>query len=654
LDNQRAFNRKEFLDRLSDCHGILRDVHKMDPGRSFDTISKILLIKMHIERSEPRGALTTEFLDKLTLARSPGDPAIHEGLFERTKKHCDADDLFDAAETLGISEDTFRRLVQKLERFDLSKTGGDIEGLAFERFLGATFRGELGQFFTPRPVVDFMVGLLNPREGELVCDPASGSGGFLIRFFEHVRSAIASDIQKRKDGERGRVEALELEADEKARRIEAAFSLLDRELLPTDGNNRPLDTRVGRLARRCVLGADAEPRAARTAKMNMIMRGGGHGGIHHHDGLVDIGGIFDGRFDLVLTNPPFGSKVGKDQKVGGSWETRIPADDAHMDRCRNERSYGASWEESRDRMLRAAKSKTPILDLFEIGRGKNSRPAELIFVERCLNLLKPGGRMGIVLPDGNLNNPSLAWFRRWVEGKARLLAVVGLPEDAFHFSKATVKASMVFLRKFSEAEAALWESAWARARSELDPEFDRRRDEAHAAYEPLTTGGGDPAAVRLLGELDALGLRRKLPRWRCGQPPQYPPQCRPTLQGKPVWIGRVAKAGQKEAAELKKRAAAVLASSSNRDEALLSELKSRYKTIDEAHTAGLWAHVRQSFDYPIFIAAPKTVGITSAGETGDGVANELPDLLAAYRAFEDWSARGEPEPAPNFHRPSTS
>lgn len=106
----------------------------------------------------------------------------------------------------------------------------------------------------------------------------------------------------------------------------------------------------------------------------------------------------------------------------------MPTGAAYLQRCQ-ERGYGAPWEASQNRLLQAAREKTPILDLFEIGKDKNNRPTELIFVERCLNLLKPSGRMGILLPDGNLNNPSLAWLRRWVEGRAKLLAVVSLPEE---------------------------------------------------------------------------------------------------------------------------------------------------------------------------------------------------------------------------------
>lgn len=631
----RAFNRKEFQDLLFDCHCILRDVHKMDPGRAFDTISKILFIKMYVERSGLHGTFTIDYLDRRAATRLPTDPLVHEGLFEQTKAYYRTDNLFTANDNLEISEETFRRIVKLLERFDLSKTGDDIKGLAFERFLGTTFRGELGQFFTPRPVVDFMVELLDPREGESVCDPAAGSGGFLIRIFEHVREEIAKEIQRKKDSERSRIEAMGLPEEDEEREIEAAFARLNWELLPSDESNQPIDTRVGRLAWQCIFGCDAEPRAARTAKMNMIMHGDGHGGIHYHDGLVDINGIFDNRFDVVITNPPFGANVGSDQKVGMSEETRVPDDPQYAYRYRGR--YGDAWEESHDRLLSASQKKTPILDLFEIGKGKNNRPTEIIFLERCLNLLKPGGRMGIVLPDGNLNNPSLSWLRRWAEGKAKLMAVVSLPEETFRSSNATVKASLVFLRKFTRDENAAWERAWKEANEELDERFNEKRDSLHADYSPRIVTGDEEKLGGLLDNLAEYGITRKLPPWRPGDAPAYPRGIGPTILGKPVWQGEVIdKAHKKAAAELKRACQELQRSAQKRSDELFAELRGKLRAVDESHNAALWALVRELFDYPVFVAAPKTVGITSTGETGENVPNELPKVIEAYNEFERW------------------
>ena len=147
----RAFNRREFQDLLFKCHSILRDVHKMDPGRAFDTISKILFVKMYVERSGLHGTFAVDYLDQRDASRMPNDPPVHDGLFELTKSYYRADDLFLATDRFDISEETFRRIVKELERFDLSKTGDDIKGLAFERFLGSTFRASSASSSLPGP-----------------------------------------------------------------------------------------------------------------------------------------------------------------------------------------------------------------------------------------------------------------------------------------------------------------------------------------------------------------------------------------------------------------------------------------------------------------------------------------------------------------------
>jgi DNA repair protein RadC len=285
------------------------------------------------------------------------------------------------------------------------------------------------------------------------------SGGFLIRAFEHVRNKISDDVQAKKDVFREATEAKRLKEDDELSQIEDAFIRFNRELDPEQADP---PSRVRKLAYDCIFGTDAEPRAARTAKMNMIMHGDGHGGIHYHDGLVDINGVFGDRFNVVLTNPPFGQNVGEDQKFGGSEETRVPNDVGYCKRSLER--YGEDWQVSHNRTLKLASLKTTILDSFEIGKNKPNRPTEILFLERCIQLLTPGGRMGIVLPDGNLNNPSLSWLRRWAEGKARLIAVVSLPEETFRSAEATVKASLVFLRRFTEADEVAWEDAWPRLR----------------------------------------------------------------------------------------------------------------------------------------------------------------------------------------------
>ena len=487
-------------------------------------------------------------------------------------------------------------------------------------------------------------------EGELICDPAAGSGGFLIRAFEHVRAQIATDIQAEKDKIRAEIEALKLDADEEDTRIDAAFAALNRELLPSDDLNNPADSRVGKLAWRCIFGCDAEPRAARTAKMNMIMHGDGHGGIHYHDGLVDINGIFAERFDIVITNPPFGANVGSDQKVGGSDETRVPEDEAYRKDCLDR--YGDAWERSWRRLREAAGGN--ILDLFEIGRGKANRATEIVFVERCLNLLKPGGRMGIVLPDGNLNNPSLAWLRRWCEGKARILAIVSLPEETFASAKATVKASLVFLRRFTDADETEWEAAWQGAHARHDVAFESQRDELCTKFRLSILTGESHAVEKVLDELADLGIERTPPHWSGSTPPSYPRGVGRAAVLPPRWRGKATDA--KRTAQLKRDFASQFdGEASTRSKAQLRELRTGLRRIGEAHDAALWTTVRELFDYPVFVAAPRTVGITSTGVTGDTVPNELPAVVEAWRTFDAWvDAGATPEDTPDFHLPSAA
>ena len=299
---------------------------------------------------------------------------------------------------------------------------------------------------------------------------------------------------------------------------------------------------------------------------------------------------------------------------------------------------------------------TNILDLFEIGKGKANRATEIIFVERCLSLLKPGGRMGIVLPDGNLNNPSLLWLRRWCEGKARILAVVSLPEETFRSADATVKASLVFFRRFTAADEAAWEVAWAEAHRCHDDTFNGRRDALCSNLGRRIVTGESARIEEIVDELAGLGVERTKPAWRAGTPPDYPRGIGPTMVANPRWSGTAS--DRKRAAQLKRDYAVAFEDDEDakrRADILLRELRTGLRTLDEAHNAALWTTVRKRFDYPVFVAAPGAVGITSTGETGENVPDDLPQLVDAWHAFESWVEAGAKlEDAPDFRLPSAA
>ncbi|QUH01114.1 N-6 DNA methylase [Saccharopolyspora erythraea] len=630
VNRLEVFDREQFQRVLFECHSLLRDNHAMTPDRAFDTISKVLFIKLHIERSGTHATFTTNYLDKASEYHHNRSISHHESMFEDTKAEYKSDDLFAEDDRLEISPDTFRELVGKLERFNLSKTGEDVRGIAFEKFLGRTFRGELGQFFTPRPVVDFIIDVLNPKEGDVICDPAAGSGGFLIRVFDHVREQIISDISSKRQKIIDDItaeypdDADDSVLDERDRRIEKAVDELNQELAPTAPGGGRADTRVGNLAWQCIYGTDKEPRAARTAKMNMIMHGDGHGGIHWHDGLVDMNGIFEGRFNVVVTNPPFGAVVTSSQRIGSTSETDVPDD--HDYRQRQQRRYGKEWAKAHQRVVDARGQK--ILDQFDIGKVANSRKTEQMFLERCLRLLKPGGRLGIVLPNGNLNASSQAWLRRWAEGKAFLRAVIALPPETFKFSGASVTASVVFMQKFTEYDAQRWEKCWEDALEETESEFAPRRNALLDGSRNEVLHGNDPELQVLLGQLADLGVTRVLPEPTRIQKDSLVRSGPTTTLASPSWKGSASADARELRKKYTERAAKIPGLKKS-----LTDLRAALKDLDEQQTTAMWKYVREVFDYPVFMAMPTAVGITATGETGENVPNDLPEIFTAWRQF---------------------
>ncbi len=474
----KAFTRDEFSRLLFKCHNIIRNNDKLSPEAAFDEISKILFIKIRYERTNSGTQIFSkeEFLKQKKMydaVKSKESPDYYQFLFNKTKEDFAKDHLFDENETIKIRENSFEQIVKELQVYNLSTTSDDVKGIAFEQFLGRTFRGELGQFFTPRTIVDFMVSVLDPQEGEYVCDPCCGSGGFLIRAFEYVREHIENEVEVRKEDVKKSLftddySKLPKKEQEKIdQKVIDAFSKMNYEL---DINN-PMG-RLRSLSFDCIYGTDANPRMARTAKMNMIMHGDGHGGVHHHDGLLNVNGIWEGRFDVILTNPPFGARIDKELKITEADRfTDIEKIKAY------EKRYG---KENYDNALKQVNDhiNQPILDLFQI--GKFSGLTEVLFIERCLNLLKPGGRMGIVLPEGVLNNTNLQKVRDFVESKAKILLIVSIPQDVFMAAGATVKPSLLFFKKFTEDEAEEYNRIYIQALHEVEAKYDEEMTDIDA------------------------------------------------------------------------------------------------------------------------------------------------------------------------------
>lgn len=191
------------------------------------------------------------------------------------------------------------------------------------------------------------------------------------------------------------------------------------------------------------------------------MHGDGHGGVHHNDGLLNVNGIFEERFDVILTNPPFGSRVEKSLK--------ITEEDRFTDKERIEKYQKRYGKKAYDKALNQVNGNIgkAILDLYDI----DSSLTEVLFIERCLNLLRAGGRMGIVLPEGVLNNSNLQKVRDFIESKAKIILITSIPQDVFIASGATVKPSLLFFKKFTDKEAKKYDEVKKKATETINSKY---------------------------------------------------------------------------------------------------------------------------------------------------------------------------------------
>lgn len=438
VNKVRGYSKDKFLKTLTRCHNIIRNVDKLSPEAAFDEISKILFIKMLYERDAKDELVYSKgkfIKDELSYN---GEVDYIQHLFNEVKRTYSTDGLFDSEDKIRIRRESFLLILEELSSVELYDTSDDIKGIAFELFLGKTFRGELGQFFTPRTIVNYMVEVLNVKEGDKVCDPCCGSGGFLIKTFEHVQNLIDQDIHKQ-------ITALMdnqiLSNSEKQCKINNLLSECDK---------TKKGSRYHKLCHDYFFGVDANTRMARTSKMNMVMHGDGHVGVYLHDGLINVGGVYDNNFDVILINPPFGSHVEKDMRITDS---DVPTD---REKALYEELYGNEYiskvytpiKKYAQEIGKDKKTGKRILELYQI----NNNSTEILFIERCINLLKPGKRAGIVLPEGVLDNPALDRVRRFIESRAKILNITSIPADVFLSSGANIKPSLVFIEKFKDGE----------------------------------------------------------------------------------------------------------------------------------------------------------------------------------------------------------
>lgn len=358
---------------LFEVHSAFRDIDGLHAPDALDEICKLVYAKLYDEENSLKtGELVFQRsaynsveecaaeIRQLYLSAIDDDKAIFTNkipAYERSRG------VF--RDQLLLSSSAVVRAVELLQHYDLSSSPVDIKGRAFQNVLLPAVRSGMGQYFTPKEVIDFIVHVMRPNVRELIIDPFCGSGHFLTSAIDYVRRDHA-----------------------KADKLfhEFAFTRLH--------------------------GIEKSDRMVRIAMTDMRLHGDGHSNIRCIDSLLPFANypdLYRETFDLVMTNPPFGVDLTQDSLSQ--------------------------------------------LGPFSLAAERRSTVSlEIVALERCLQLLRPGGRLAIVLPDGVLSNRNTGSVREWIKGQAKIRAIFSLPVETFSPFGANIKTSILVLRKLNPGE----------------------------------------------------------------------------------------------------------------------------------------------------------------------------------------------------------
>lgn len=325
--------------------------------------------------------------------------------------------IFRENETIELEPRVLAYLVAQLQPYSLLESDVDVKGKAYEEVVGSNLRGARGEFFTPRNICRMAVEMIDPDADQLLLDPSCGTGGFLVTAMNHVRDKI-----KKTESARWK------KADQ-----------------PSISERARLDRHLQDFLSKRIVGIDLNPNLVKAAKMNMVMNNDGAGELFQGNSLarsVTWGEDLRtrdllGKVDLVFTNPPFGAKLSIDD----------PAILAQYD-------LAHSWDYD------AAKDTYALREPRVLTK---SQAPEILFIERCVQFLKPGrGIACMVLPDAILGAPGLAYVREWILRNTRVLASVDLHPDTFQ-PKNSTQTSLLVLRRKSQQEIDLERAAGEQA-----------------------------------------------------------------------------------------------------------------------------------------------------------------------------------------------
>lgn len=384
------------------CHNIIAAYEGMQKQPAFFELLKLIFCKIEDEKNiiEEIQFYVTNKEKNSPDGRITAKKRIDK-IFEKVKKKFPQ--IFADNDKLNFTDNrTVANVVAEIQKYSLLDTNIDVKGKAYEEIVGANLRGDRGEFFTPRNVMKMTVAMVAPGTEDRVLDSSCGTGGFLVNAMTYIVSQIEEKAEKTFREKKERWSEQQKEA---------------------------VRAKISEVVSKNFFGFDINPDLVKATKMNMVMNNDGSGNILRENSLlpphewnndfksrlskalgVDISEIRDhnniGFFDVIITNPPFGAK--------------IPITDPH------------------------------ILAQYEIAKGSKSMPPEQLFIERCVQFLRPGGRLAIVLPDSILGAPGLVHIRKWLLKNTRIIASIDLHADTFQPSTGVQTSVLIVQKKTAE------------------------------------------------------------------------------------------------------------------------------------------------------------------------------------------------------------
>jgi type I restriction enzyme M protein len=404
-----TISEEDLTKAFKSAHNSLWAGGELNPSEAFDELDKLIFCKIWDERKLRKNGEPYDFQvfsepipkNATKEQKAKIEEKISNDLYKRIVALYDVGKKKDPEvfkDNIRLSASKVKTVVGYLEKINLGATDLDSKGKAFETFMGSYFRGDFGQYFTPRNIVEFIVNTLPITHESRVLDTSCGSGGFLLYALDKVRQQAHEHFPEQiGDSTKGIPEGKDHWAH------------------------------WHDFAEKRLYGIEINEQIARTAKMNMIIHDDGHTNVIASDGLLrdDVmqekstnPGFAYGTFDFIITNPPFGSSVKQTEK-------------AYLNQY-NLGNKDVSWLDTKNSAV----------------KERANQSTEVLFIEQCHNFLTQNGYLAVVIPDGILTNSSLQYVRDNIEEWYKIIAVVSMPQTAFAHTGAGVKSSVLFLRKW--------------------------------------------------------------------------------------------------------------------------------------------------------------------------------------------------------------